>query len=437
MQEDAQARARVSRLLPQYRDPDVHWYDDFEAWLRPASREAGPEAPLALMHQALGELSESPKPLCRMRARRLFAIAVAARAFPQLHDADNELRQLAVTALRVESMGGDVEHADALFKLAADETLLTSADGLGTQPLNAWWDHVVVTAYADHLLESLDGMRPRPCSGRLVQVPGLAGPAAALKTEFETDEVDFDAATRFIAPTNWKKCMPYFWCEMKELRAGPVAGQFEYHEVVSSDCQSKARALFSASTDLLFNFMWLPDAKNPEVAIANYQLAADRPRPNDLIRLDEGTLVVAKVGPGQRPLRVTTTKRIQFAYPFSSQALVLLMCALGYADVVAGLLCCASREGANAKAGRKFPGVSLPLSASAPQASATGAKSAARADAGLESGIAQLVQDSASIWGEAVSMWGRILREGASAMQRGPGSCAEAPLTAEREKRER
>ena len=46
--------------------------------------------------------------------------------------------------------------------------------------------------------------------------------------------------------------------------------------------------------------MWLPKVTNPEVALTNYQLSAGRPQPGDLIRVDEGSLVVAKIGPGRR-----------------------------------------------------------------------------------------------------------------------------------------
>jgi hypothetical protein len=257
-------------------------------------------------------------------------------------------------------------------------------------------------------------MRPRPCSGQLLEVPGVEGPVAALKTEFETDEIAFDAATRFIEPVNWKKCMPYFWCDMREMGKGMLPGMYLYHEVVSTDCAHKARAAFWAETELLFNFMWLPDHEHAAVALTNYQLSNGRPLPDDPIRVDEGTLVVAKIGPGQTPLRITTTKRIQFSYPFSSEALALIMCALGYADVVGDLLCCAASSPKRGKAGTKFPGESPPVVAHGPRPQAAPRRHPCSPICVGESSVGQLVQETANIWA-------RVLREGATAVERGAG----------------
>jgi hypothetical protein len=192
-----------------------------------------------------------------------------------------------------------------------------------------------------------------------VTVPGVAGPVAALETDFTTHDIDFEQATRFLEPVNWKKCMPFFWCEMKKLAVRLPPGEYRYHEIVSTDCPHKARAAFTAETDLDFSFTWLPDAANPVAAFTNYELSDGRPQPGDLIRVDEGTLLVSRIGPGPRPLRIITTKRIQFDYPFSSEALVLIMCAFGYANVAGDLLCCAATipEGSgNKKSGTRFPG---------------------------------------------------------------------------------
>jgi hypothetical protein len=405
VQGDGEARARVSRLLALYRDPDLHWYDDFEAWLKRAQGQA--DDPLFPgLREALCELARI-EPQCRMRARRLFAIAVAMRAFPEMRDPGSELGGLAVRAVTFRSLAKRDEHAQTLCELLADESLLASARGTRTLESSAWWDQLITKADGDKLISSVAGLRPRPCSGRLVHVPGIAGPVAALETEFETNEVDFEAATKFIEPVHWPICMPFFWCEMRASGGGQEGGPQRYHEVVSSDCANKQDAAFFAETELLFNFMWLPDRGNPEVALANYQLADGRPHIDDLIRVDEGTLIVAKVGPGQRPLRITTTKRIQFSYPFSSEALALIMCALGYADVVGDLLCCAATKGA--EAGTDFPGVSPSVPAYGASPSPAGLKTGCLC---VESPMCQLVHETAGIWAE-------VLREGATAIERG------------------
>jgi hypothetical protein len=354
-QTDPELRAEISRLLPLYRDPDLRWFDEFEMWLNGLPAEVRRE-PFPPIEAALIELAEVA-PRCRMRPRRLFAIAAAARAFPEMRDLASELGSLAVSALRVTSLAESEEQARQLQEILASEDFMPKADGTGPQDLGVWWDQLVRTAHAAGVIPDMKFMRPRPCAGRLVKVPGVKGPVAALKTDFITHEIDFDRATKFIEPVNWKKCMPWFWCDMKDVGRGLLPGMERYHEVVSTNCALPGTT-FRADTDLLFNFMWIPDREHAEVALTNYELGAGRPQAGDVIRLDEGSLVVAKVGPGQRPLRITTTKRIQFSYPFSSRALAMIMCALGYADVAGDLLCCAASisEQPGRNGGTDFPG---------------------------------------------------------------------------------
>lgn len=351
VQGNQELRTAVSQLLPSYQDHELHWYDDFQTWLSGAEAKA-PAVPFPSLPAALTELA-TIEPRCRMRPRRLFAIAVAMQAFPEMRDPKSELGGLSVNALHVSTLAGaEGEQALALHGLLAEQASLPAVKA-GSAALNGWWNKLVASAAADGLIANTAGMYPRPCSGRLVNVPNVAGPVAALETEFETDEIDFERATKFIEPANWKKCMPWFWCAMKRLDVAVAPGVYRYREVVSTDCANKLMAAFRAETELDFSFQWLPDTANPEVALTNYQMSPDRPLPGDLIRVDEGSLVVAKVGPGPRPLRITTTKRIQFSFPFSSQALATIMCALGYTDVVGDLLCCAASN-------PKQPGTSFP-----------------------------------------------------------------------------
>ncbi len=427
---DRELRSAVSRLLPLYRDPKLHWYDDFEAWLKRNRRDAESAEPLfPRLQPALDELAGSA-PRCRMRARRLFALAVAMRAVPELRDPNSELGSLAVSALRVPSLAAKKSQALDLYELLANDELLVSADGTTTHDLSAWWDHLIATAHAQQLISDTTAMRPRPCSGRLLKMPGVAGPVAVLVTEFETEDVEFDAATRFIEPENWERCMPWFWCEMRETGRGVLPGEYRYHEVVSSNCQQRASAAFFAETDLLFNFMWLPDKEHAEVALTNYQLSDGRPLAGDLIRVDEGTLVVEKVGPGQTPLRITTTKRVQFSNPFSTEALAMIMCALGYADVSGDLLCCAANQAGVADAGTAFPGESPPANPPGAAPRAASARRTAGSWAGeRESMIGDVVQD-------AVGMWARILRESADVMERGAAGAGASAQSRTRERSE-
>lgn len=409
VQGDEAARAAVARLLPLYQDPSLSWYQEFEEWLSLERGDSidGPETVFPLLEASLDALGDI-SPRCRMRPRRLFAIAVGMRAFRDMADPGTEIGGLTVGALSVESLAGDESSARALQERLANDLFLPGAGPEGAANLAAWWSGLINGAAKDGLIPSQTGMFPRPCTGRLVKVASATGPVAALETDFETEEVTFEEAIKLIEPTNWKRCMPHFWCTMKEIGAGAVAGTHRYREVVSSDCTSGKAAAFTAETELDFDFISVPTPANPEVAITNYQLSSGRPLTGDLIRVDEGSLVVAKTITDPGPLRITTTKRIQFSYPFSSEALAMIMCALGYTDVVADLLCCAASIGKDAAAGgdlgSEFPG-------SAPRRVRT-LRRPAGAGGRFECSHIPAVQEMAGLWAG-------LLRDGAAAVELG------------------
>jgi hypothetical protein len=419
---DREARARVAQVLPHYADRNLRWFDEFEAWLKRSRGQADGEPLFPSPHEAFSQLRETA-PRCRMRARRLFAVAVAIRALPELRE-ESELRNLAIQALSSDELAQREDTAEQLYELLGDDTRLMRADGMNTHGANEWWRDTVVTAHARSWIPSVNGILRRPCSGTLVKAVGVDGPVAALTTDYVTEDVDFDHATRFIDPENWKKCMPWFWCEMLPSGAGMRPGEKRYREVVSSDCKRRERAGFYAETDLLFSFTWLPDEQHPEVALTNYQLCDGRPFAGDLVRVDEGTLVVAKVGPGQRPLRVTTTKRIQFSHGFSARQIAMIMCALGYANVSDDLLCCAANLGGDPDEGRAFEGVSPSVPDQGARRANAGwrrrpparprvAHRAAGAPASEgEDSVGELVD-------EAVEIWARSVRRGLGWLERG------------------
>jgi hypothetical protein len=408
VQTDPVARAQVAELISQYQTKELSWYDDFNKWLGEGEAAAPAFPGLA---EALDELAQLPAGTNRIRARRMFAIAAASRAFRELADEHNPLRHAAVAALHSESLdgeGGGLASAEGLYRL------LSGAAGAGPHLVNEeavpippgeWWGELVQQAVTDHLLPGPEGMFPRPCSGKLVTVPGISGPVAALTTVHETNELTFEQATRLIEPENWVTCMPNFWCQVQALSREPPLGRRTYHEVVSTHC-GEAGPGFAAETDLLFNFMWLPSKDNAQAALCNYQLAGWRPAPGDRIVVDEGTILVATT-PGSDVLKVMTTKRIKFSYPFVSEALALIMCALGYADIAGGLLSCAAAQGINAI--EEFPGVPLPAGAVKPAAQMAGAGPPPGPGGG-----GGLLKDTMDIWA-------RALREGAAALERGSG----------------
>jgi hypothetical protein len=426
VQADPLARLRVAQLLPQYRDPTLQWYDDFLGWLADTAEPESAKPAFPDLASALTQLAETPA-RARTRARRMFAVALATRAFPQISSAESKLRPLAIAALRSSE---DEEQADEpgqpaedLYKLLAgeDQPLQLEATPAPLRP-STWWSGVIDAALEKRAIPNSIGMYPRPCAGRLVTVPGIAGPVAALITEHETDEIDFDAATRFIEPMNWPKCMPNFWCDVHPIADPRLSeGERRYLEIVSTHCGDKSQPGFWAETELLFNFMWLPDKQNAEAAVANYELAEGRPLPNDRILVDEGTLVVAKVGDGPS-LLITTTKRIKFSYPFVSEALALIMCALGYADVSGDLLACAARRGKDVKGKRRraavmgtdFPGVSA--AAATARASRTQAGGSPRGPGQTRAG---------GLVGDIMDIWAGALQDGARALERSAGGAGQ------------
>jgi len=423
VQLDPLARLRVSQFLPEYQTPGVRWYDDFLKWLaetraepgdfprwvaetreEPSSGEARLPGPFPNVTEALDTFTENGAE-GRERARLTFAIAVAARAFPQVREG-GPLREGAVRAL-----GTFADDAEELLELLSDER--PSGFGIGQAPGTSYWWNGVVNFFEEKGIDTT-GMEPKPCTARLVTVPGIDGPAAALRTEFDTKTLDFETATNFMEPENWRTCRRDFWCCM-EREPDPKLGrgQWRYHEIVSSNCDD-VRALFRAETRLLFNFMWIPTEGEAQAAVANYELAEQPPRRNDLIQVDEGSLLVSRLDwrpkpvgganvAGRERLRITTTKRIKFNYPFSSYALALIVCALGWLDTGAQLVACAAKMGTGFT-GTPFPGEP------ATEAMKPRGERAAGSSGGPPGSLIDLCQ-------EGVDIWARALREGAAALE--------------------
>jgi hypothetical protein len=322
-----EARKAVAQLLPAYEgeDPDVHWFDDFVDWTnerrRDRSRGAVPDLEEAL--KSLAGREGKPRP--RLRARRLFAIALAARAFPErVRDPDGDLAQYARDALQVEGIATNNDNAQRLLDLVGDPDRVPR--GLErSAALKQWWDELLETAENEGLIDDPKSMGPRPCTGRLVTVdlPGGARQVATLKTYFETDRLTFNQATRFLEASNWPECSD-FWCSMDKIAELPT-GEHRYNEVVSVDCDDKDTT-WTLRAQLDFKY-WRRDGV---VAVAEYQLPGGQAQPGEVL-VDEGSLVVRQLADKQ--LAVTTTKRVLFDRVFDGRAIALVMCALGYAEV--------------------------------------------------------------------------------------------------------
>jgi hypothetical protein len=432
---DPEARKRVAQLLPVYEGDDeelgkVHWFDDFVDWTnerrQDESREALPDLEEAL--KSLAGREGEPRP--RLKARRLFAIALAARAFPErVRDPGGDLAEYARDALQVDGIATNNDNAQRLLDLLGDPERVPR--GLETSDaLKQWWDELLETADNEGLIDDPKSMGPRPCTGRLVTVdlPGGARQVATLKTYFETDRLTFNQATRFLEPSNWPECSD-FWCSMDKIAELPT-GEHRYNEVVSVDCDDKDTT-WTLQAQLDFKY-WR--GKDGRVAVAEYQLPGGQAQPGNVL-VDEGSLVVRELA--AKKLAVTTTKRVLFDRVFDGRAIALVMCALGYAEVAHDFVfhAAALPPAQRRKRGTPFPGEEpappdkLPVFDFATMVKALSDEAAASVKACIDDYAGAVKETSDKVEkgeytpddavGDMAKMSTRILREGAAAVDAG------------------
>ena len=184
----------------------------------------------------------------------------------------------------------------------------------------------------------------------------------------------------------------------------PAEGQARYREVVSTNCDGAAAPSFAlpsfrAETELLFNFMWIPEpGPQANAAVANYRLVPDPRYNDDFIVLDEGTLVVAKTRDPNK-LHVTTTKRVRFSREFVPGAIAVMACAFGYGDLSNGMMERAALAGGSNFQGRAVTG---PPPAGGPRVAGPAAGSGQGAAGGF-------VQEGADIAIRAIRDWASLL----------------------------
>ncbi len=311
------------------------WFDEFEAWT--LERTGAETSPFPGLEDALRNLADR-EPVGRAAARRLLALAVAARVFPDLRDpsAPGSI-QAALTVDGLAGFGNDDRAAALLALLIDDDQFARMAD----------WPRMIETAFDAGLIPAflaMQGVAP-PCGGTLVVIDSASGqpPAAAINTSFWTDQITLQQAMRFLDPVNWPTCCS-LWCSMTPIGTS-AAGNPEYREVVSLDCSNMANT-WTAEAELEFAFRAMPGEGR-----VVYDLCDGRPQPGDLVVEDSGTLAIREEGNG---IRVITTKRVRFDHPFSGQSLGMLTCALGYGSAVEDMLfTCAL--GSNESDGTPFP----------------------------------------------------------------------------------
>jgi hypothetical protein len=322
------------------------WYDEFLRWTGPT--DVVPEEQLPDLDRALASLAETePRP--RMAARRLLAVAVAARVIDRAGLGGPDVAST-IRTLTSPGLAADEDAAAALLELALSDQPGAAADedSPGWPGLAGWWSSLLREAGARGLIpDSLARQHVvPPCSGRVVEV-GAGGLAAALSTRFCTDQLTLAEAKGFLDPASWPGCHP-FWCDMTETGVSS-SGNPIYQEVVSLDCLNRTQ-VWTLEVCLEFQFLDLPGGG----ALVTYRLCEGRPEPGDVVLVDEGSLAVLEQD-GQ--VCVHTTKRIRFDHPFDGPSLAMLMCALGYGSVAEDLVfSCAVGSGEGAARATSFPG---------------------------------------------------------------------------------
>ena len=161
-----------------------------------------------------------------MRARRMFALALAAQAFPSSSWSRRaRATALARGALRVDGLARGDGEAARLLQLLGEGLEQPPVGGGAPLRSTAGGRALIAAGDAEGLIDDPEWISPRPCSGRLVMAPFPGGrvPAATLMTVLETDRIPFKRATSFLEPVHWPKCCA-FWCDDEEAQGGGRRG---------------------------------------------------------------------------------------------------------------------------------------------------------------------------------------------------------------------
>lgn len=274
----------------------------------------------------------------RTAARRLLAVAVAARALPQFFGSDGSERDAARAPLVFRRTDLDPD-SGAADELAAELHTRLSEEFTSM----ARWADVVDGAISAGLVPV--SFRSQtivpPCTGELILRAGPDGndpdPVTVLKSEFTTDQLSFEDAKRFLVPSNWHY-PGSFWCRMDKVEPALEPNSWLYHETVATSCPPST-ATWTVSTDLQFWF----SHPSPTEARVEYDFGPGLPTALSDIEVDEGSLRIIEL-PDQR-VQVKTTKRVRFAGSFDGAALAMLMCATGYSTVLEDLVFTVSTAG--------------------------------------------------------------------------------------------
>jgi hypothetical protein len=337
--EGEERRSLVAALVKPYRTGErFGWYEGF------VGRE-GNEA-LPRLEEAVENLRR-PTRFAGMLPRRVLAVTLAARVFPDLFGPGGERADVSVRALTIPGIVAGLplvptppldeppdvpDLGDPSIQSQGEELLRALADPDRLSRIEDWHEFLRSTS---HLVSSQLLSLPAPCSTTVIEPPtGGDDAVVVLQTSLCVGGVDLDVlAARFLDPTNWPTCSPW-WCQM--LRApGGGPGIKRFLEVVAADCPNR---IFEVAVFL--DFATAIDGATRKVV--TYNMSTDQSgmvgglRANNAVEVDRGVIDVRRE---RDHFRVETTKRIRFAQPVDADALAVVACFVGYGDVAADVIC--------------------------------------------------------------------------------------------------
>jgi hypothetical protein len=330
-------RTQVADLVPAYREGErFGWFETF------VDRN---ELELPTIEQAMSSLAR-PTRFASMLPRRLLAVALAARTFPDQfgpggENQDASLRALSVPGIvaglpgvetpPVASAPGPSELSESVRAQAQD--LLALLVDPGELPTLEDWPAFITRN--DSLISAQLARLPTPCTSTVIELPqgGDVAAVALLQTTLCVRDVNFATlATRLLDPANWPECSPW-WCSMHRV---PVAesGLMRFLEVVALDCPSH-----TLEVAVFLDFARPVDT--PTRKVLTYKLnpmlgPVDGLMANGAVDVDEGTIEVRDEADH---VHVETTKRVRFTGYLDTGTIAILACWIGYGDNATDLIC--------------------------------------------------------------------------------------------------
>ena len=337
--EEHDRRTEVAGLVKAYREGNrFGWYDSF------VQREGNQGLPD--LEEAMANLRQ-PTRFAGMLPRRLLAVALAARVFPERFGPHGEEAEVSLRALMIPGIVAGLplvptpplteppeapDFGDPALRSQAEELLAALADPSRLARIEDWHQFIAGTS---HVLSSQLAGLPAPCTTTVIELPtGGDDAILLLQTSLCVAGVDLAAlSVGFLDPTNWPGCSPW-WCEMLPAPgAGP--GLTRFLEVVAADCTSR---VFEVAVFLDFATAIDRDTRK----VVTYNKSPDQGgtvgglRSNDAVEVDRGVIDVRRE---RDHVRVETTKRIRFTQPLDADALAVIACLVGYGDVAADVIC--------------------------------------------------------------------------------------------------